>query len=229
MPVTAPDLSGTLPETVETQHSVNGKQWTTFTPDGTTETEMAYFRIRNTSDTPITLELAEIPLQVPEASSKPVESPEASTNMGTYSDYMISNVADGDKNSFFWSSAPPVANSSYIMLDLKENLNISDIILTFRDGDQPSGSVDLQVSDDGSTWTKVNTFTADDITDNTYTFALSAKARYVRMFIATITSNTWLQLAEFEVIASSGTAIINVAEDHNGRTIPTLDDRSLTT
>jgi len=65
MPVTAPDLSGTLPETVETQHSVNGKQWTTFTPDGTTETEMAYFRIRNTSDTPITLELAEIPLQVP--------------------------------------------------------------------------------------------------------------------------------------------------------------------
>ncbi len=229
MPVTAPDLSGTLPETVETQHSVNGKQWTTFTPDGTTETEMAYFRIRNTSDTPITLELAEIPLQVPEASSKPVESPEASTNMGTYSDYMISNVADGDKNSFFWSSAPPVANSSYIMLDLKENLNISDIILTFRDGDQPSGSVDLQVSDDGSTWTKVNTFTADDITDNTYSFALSAKARYVRMFIATITSNTWLQLAEFEVIASSGTAIINVAEDHNGRTIPTLDDRSLTT
>ena len=45
----------------------------------------------------------------------------------SYSDYMISNVADGDKNSFFWSSAPPVANSSYIMLDLKENLNISDI------------------------------------------------------------------------------------------------------
>ncbi len=79
------------------------------------------------------------------------------------------NVADGDKTPFL-GSAPPVANSSYIMLDLKKTSTYRTQSSLSATATSLRGSVDLQVSDDGSTWTKINTFTADDITDNTYSF-----------------------------------------------------------
>lgn len=215
---------------LELQYSVNGKQWMPCS-SATEGTLMAYLRLKNTSAADVTVDRrSSLTCDMPVISAPATVSPVASTNLGTYSTYVISNILDGNTSTHFWSDAAPVGGSSYIRIDMGATVPLTDIKLTFCSGDRPTGTVSLQTSDDASTWSTLCSFTADDITGSTYTAsAAGTTARYVRLFFVSANTTHWFQLAEFEVgYSTSATSAIDVAEDHNGSFSAALDDRSLT-
>lgn len=215
----------------ELQYSVSGKQWQTYT-QADADTHMAYIRIKNTSDADVTISRASaITCRIPVHETPAEVNPVATTNLGTYSTYVIGNILDGNTSTHFWSSAAPVAGSSYIRIDMGASVPLNDIKLTFCSGDRPTGTVELQTSDNADTWSTLCSFTADDITGSTFTASASGiTARYVRLFFVSANTTHWFQLAEFEVgYDSSSPNVIEVAEDHNGNFSAALDDRSLTT
>ncbi len=214
-----------LPAGLEPEYSVSGKEWTTYTGEDE-YTAMAYFRLHNTTENQITLDFDELIYTVPDIVID--TDPVASTNMGTWQSYVIDNVTDGNTDTFFWSNEAQ-SEGDYVMLDFGASNPRNDITLTFTGNDMPTGSVEIQLSNDDSDWTTISTFTASDITDNVYTCsAAGMSARYVRMHISSVTGGNWLQLSEFSVTSSSG-ANISVAEDSDNMPIAGLDDRSLST
>ena len=71
----------------------------------------------------------------------------------------------------------------------------------------------------------MKSFTASAISNSIYTCNAGGKsARYVRLYLKSISGNNWFQLTEFEVTSSH---ITPVAEDNEGNPITLLDDRSL--
>ncbi|MBQ3554925.1 MAG: discoidin domain-containing protein [Bacteroidales bacterium] len=141
--------------------------------------------------------------QVYEYSSTPTLSLTAETEIPYYwtpQNFVVDYVVDGDVDSYFFSSRN-LATGDYITLTLAQESTISDIKLTFMNGDQPNGSV-IEISNDKSDWTQVASFNKSDIstTDYTYSCSLSnAVAKYVRLRF-TEASDGWFKLAEFEVI-----------------------------
>lgn len=89
----------------------------------------------------------------------------------------------------------------------------------------PTGEALIQLSDNAQDWTTVKSFTASAISNSIYTCNAGGKsARYVRLYLKSISGNNWFQLTEFEVTSSR---ITPVAEDNEGNPITLLDDRSL--
>ena len=217
-------------EDVRLQYSVNGKQWLDVDINEAEPVVMAYLRIRNLSGYDVVLPSDRLRCSVDDSDLPESLSPVATTNMGTYMSYNISNILDGDISTFFWSNSAPSAGS-YIMVDLGQSVPVDDIMLTFRSGDKPSGEVALQLSDDASSWTTLSTFTSSDIVDEVYSFSADgASTRYVRMLIQSVTTNEWLQIAEFDVAyQTSDHKAREVAEDNNGVSSSALDDRNLST
>lgn len=221
--VTIEGLTASLTNHLSIEYSINGKEWTDFTTEEhTLPQEMAYFRIKNKGKSNQTLSTDEITFRMPNSeSSTPVE---VTTNMTTYQTYRIANVIDGNVSTKFWSNGPQ-KQGDYVQVDFGSSAARYDITLHFADGDTPTGEAVVQLSDDGQKWTNVKSFTASDISNKVYTCNASGKsARYVRLYLQSVSGGNWFQLAEFEV---TGSRITPVAEDNDGNPITLLDDRSL--
>ena len=160
-----------------------------------------YVRLRFTESAAGWVKVTEF--QVFEYSSTPTLFLTAETEIPAYwtpQNFVVDYVVDGDVDSYFFSSRN-LATGDYITLTLAEESTISDIKLTFMNGDQPNGSV-IEISDDKSDWTQVVSFNKSNIstTDYTYSCSLSGQtAKYVRLRF-TEASDGWFKLAEFEVI-----------------------------
>lgn len=212
-----------LPDGIILEHSISGKEWQPW--DGE-ETLMAYFRLRGDSDEPVQISFNTLSYSVPEVSDD--TTPKVSTNMGTYQTYDISNILDGLDNTYFWSNNAQQIGD-YITLDFGASNPRGAISLLFNNGDQPSGTAEIQLSDNNSDWTTIASFSASDIISNTFNCDANGKsARYVRLYITSVSGGYWLQLAEFSV-NSKTSATTAVAVDHEGKGITQLNDISLTT
>ena len=132
--------------------------------------------------------------------------PSVSTNMNTYQTNSISYAMDNNMNTKFYSSAG--ANiGDYIQVDLGSEIAIFDASIIFGGDPNVAGSVDgfatmqLQVSNNGSSWTNVGEPMSKDeyqfnIDKYTATFKTDGVgARYIR-FSATQASDSWVQAYE---------------------------------
>lgn len=220
--VTIETLPASLTNNLSIEYSINGKEWTDFIPNGDTAQEMAYFRIKNNSNTSHLISTNGISFRTPATeSSTPVE---ATTNMKTYQTYSIGKIIDGDLSTKFWSDGAQKAGE-YVQLDFGTSAPRYDITLHFSDGDTPTGEAIIQLSDNGQDWVDVKSFRDSDISNRIYTCSAGGKtARYVRLYLQSVSGGNWFQLMEFEV---TGSRVTPVAEDNEGNPISLLDDRSL--
>lgn len=219
-------LEKDLPEGLELQYSVSGKEWTAYSlPDDLgVEKEIAYIRVKNVSTSPVQIPVGSISVSVPAIDDS---DPVPSTNMDTYLSYNISNVVDGSMETFFWKDGGQEAGD-YIMLDFSESLPRYGVKIGFTDSDRPTGTVVVEVSEDGQLWTEKASFTQSDIDSEGmyYCNINGAWCRYVRMRLESVGEEYWLQVAEFEVDAKKS---IEQGCDENGTPISVLGDRKLTT
>lgn len=212
-----------LPDGIVLEHSISGKDWQVWNGE---ETLMAYFRLRGNSSDPVELTFDRLSYSVPEVSDE--TTPQISTNMGTWNTYDISNIIDGLSHTYFWSNNAQ-QSGDYITLDFGASNPRGAISLLFNSGDQPTGSVEIQLSDNNTDWNTIASFTAADLVDNTYNCdANGISARYVRLYLASVSGGNWFQLAEFTV-SSKTAAATAVAVDSEGKAISQLNDISLTT
>lgn len=211
-----------LPDGVVLEHSISGKEWTLWEGE---ETDMAYFRLRGNSESEVTLNFNTLPYSKPVI---PVDSkPTATTNMGTYQSYVISNIVDGQSSTFFWSNDSQ-HEGDYITLDFGASNPRRNITLLFNKGDHPTGTALIQLSNDASQWSTIASFTDSDIIDNTFTCSANdTPARYVRLYIQSVSNTNWFQLAEFTVTSLASQSIATTY-DAEGNAITTLNDISLT-
>lgn len=212
-----------LPDGVVLEYSISGKEWQQWNGE---ETIMAYFRLRGNSAEPVELTFDQLAYSVPVVSDD--TTPEVSTNMGTWGAYNITNVIDGDNDTYFWSNNSQSVGD-YVLLDFGASNPRGNISLVFNSGDHPTGTVEIQLSDNNSTWSTVASFSESDLTNNTYSCdAKGASARYVRLYLSSVSGGNWFQLAEFSV-NSQTSATTSVAVDSEGNAITQLNDISLTT
>lgn len=215
-----------LPDGLEIQYSVNGKEWTAYTlPDDIdVKKEIAYIRVKNISSTAVQIPFASLSVTVP-ATDK--GNPVVSTNMAKYSSYNIENVLDGSMETYFWKNGGQKAGD-YIMLDFSESLPRYGVTIGFTGSDRPSGKVAVEISEDGQHWTEKAEFTQADIDDEgIYTCNMNGTwGRYVRMYLKTVGEAYWLQVAEFSVDSKE---TIEQGNNENGKPVPCLSDRKLTT
>ncbi len=68
--------------------------------------------------------------------------------MSVYSTYSVTNVIDGDVDTYFWKDGAQ-AVGDYITLDYGGTLPFFDITLTFTSNDRPTGSGVVEISGDG--------------------------------------------------------------------------------
>lgn len=218
------ELKQSLPEGLEIQYSVSGKEWTPYTlPDDlSVEKEIAYVRIKNTSSLSAEIPLSALSVSVPAIDTA---DPVAYTNMPTYGMNYIENVLDGDMETFFWKDGSQQAGD-YIMLDFSTSLPRYGVTIGFTANDRPSGTVAVEISEDGEKWTEKALFTESDIdASGLYTCDLGGEwGRYVRMNIKSVGTGYWFQVAEFSVESN---ASIQQCIDETGKSVACLSDRKL--
>ncbi|MEG1575066.1 MAG: beta-N-acetylglucosaminidase domain-containing protein, partial [Bacteroidales bacterium] len=147
-----------IPDEFDFEYSVNGKEWTVFSPDGKTKIEMAYFRIRNVShgvSKAIRIENISTKMVV----SGPVKLLSATTNLPQYSSYSVNNIINYNNNNFFWSSREQ-RTDDYIRVDMGDINGIYKIELLFDSNDQPTGNCVIEISPDASSWESIANFSA---------------------------------------------------------------------
>lgn len=214
--------SPALPDGVVLEYSISGKEWEKWEGE---ETPMAYFRLRGNTEEIVPINFDRIEYTAPVTGV--VTQPTANTNMGVWQTYTVNNVVDGDETTFFWSNAAQ-STGDYILLDFGSEAPRGNVTLLFNSGDKPSGTALVQVSNDASQWTTVATFSKSDIVNNTYECSANGiSARYVRLYLDTVTDGSWFQLAEFTV-ETLGNAPLAVAYDAENNPISELNDISLT-
>ncbi len=215
-----------LPEGLEVQYAINGKEWTPYClPDDTdVKREIAYVRIKNISDSDLQIPIQRLSLTA-EAGAV-IATPIVSTNMDTYKTYTVDLVADGSASTYFWRNGGQ-AVGDYIMLDYSSPIPCNTVKIVFNKNDQPTGIVAIEVSNDALSWEEKQTFTSEDLdSDHVYTCNLGGGSyRYVRMYLKTIGLLYWLQVAEFSVESASST--IGLCYNEKEEVVPTLYDRNL--
>lgn len=220
------DVGESLPDGLEIQYSVNGKEWTAYSlPDDIdVKKEIAYVRVKNVSSAAV-----QIPFELLSVSLPSFDKlyPDVETNMKSYGSNYIENVLDGSMETFFWKNGGQKAGD-YITLDFSESLPRYEVTIGFTTSDRPSGTVAVEVSNDGQIWTEKAEFTQIDIDANGYySCSLGGDAsRYVRMYLKTVGEAYWLQVAEFSVDAKK---LISQGNNEQGESVPCLSDRKLTT
>ena len=143
--------------------------------------------------------------------------------MPAYQDYTISNVIDGSASTYFWKDGGQAAND-YILLTYPTAQPVYQISITFTPNDQPSGMATIEISTDNKNWQTVTEFTSSQL-DASHTLTCDANgavAKYVRFVIRYITSEYWLQVAEFNAEMSEK---YTQTTDQNGDKIASLSDR----
>lgn len=218
-------LPASLIRNFAVEYSINGKEWFSFVPDGSTAIEMAYVRIKNIDLEEKVIPVDELAVNFPSgASITPIN---VSTNMSVYSTYKIEHVIDQDYTTFFWKDGTQAVND-YVTLDYGVSAQRYEIVLHFNRADYVTGTALLQLSDNNKDWETVSTFTSSDLSGE-YVYSCNANgksARYVRLLLQSVYGGNWFQLAEFEV---AGVKNIPIACDDKDNPVFTLDDRSLAT
>lgn len=126
---------------------------------------------------------------------------DVTTTMGQYGDNAPSRAADGDDNTFWWSSSSPSAGSS-LTVDLGEVKEVGNVVIEQGRAANQTGDMiyhaAVEVSSDGQQWERVGTYeNSPTITQN---LPAGTQARYVRL-VATAASSNWVQVREFTVSA----------------------------
>lgn len=125
----------------------------------------------------------------------------ATTTLGTYRDYVIGRIVDGDPASMFWSSsAPEVGDMVQVELEESHPVRYVQVQMAKSDstpGDQVYQGV-LELSADGETWTEIGA------TDGTAVARARldepVDARFCRLRVtAKNPTGQWVQIREFGV------------------------------
>src|SRR5699024_11069590 len=142
-----------------------------------------------------------------ELSEGPVGYPaDASASMGTYSDYGIENITDGDLNSLFWSDQAG-STGDWVQVDLGEPKQVGHIEVHQSDSDDVTGDMfydaALQYSLDGSTWHDIGSYQDSPLV--MADLAEPVQARYIRLqATGDNPGGKWVKIREFVVTATSG-------------------------
>lgn len=218
-------VSAGFPDELRVEYSLNGKNWTMLEPDGSTYTEMAYFRVRNVTEgvtktintASLTGKIKTIGLYSPTS---------ASTNMPQYQYYSISNIINYNSASYFWSSRNQ-QDGDWVSIDLGKDCVIYEVQLDFESNDQPAGDCVIEISSNGNSWEEINSFNTSEIRDNKYVCSITGEktGRYVRFMIVKA-SGGWLKLTNFKVYNGRDIA---AAKDNNNIYSSALNDGSLST
>lgn len=136
-----------------------------------------------------------------EYQSKPVSvnySATATASRTAYSDskttYAASNLIDGNAETKYWSNGKQTVGD-YVQVDLGAAISFDTVRLTSLDNDDKCNNADVMVSADGSSWTRIGSYTGSSSSDS-FTNTLS-QARYIKVAI-TQSKENWWQLAEIE-------------------------------
>ena len=136
-----------------------------------------------------------------EYQSKPVSvnySATATASRTAYSDskttYAASNLIDSNAETKYWSNGKQTVGD-YVQVDLGAAISFDTVRLTSLDNDDKCNNADVMVSADGSSWTRIGSYTGSSSSDS-FTNTLS-QARYIKVAI-TQSKENWWQLAEIE-------------------------------
>ena len=222
--VTVSVSSNALPGEFFYEYSINGKEWFSFTPDGTTPIELAYVRVRNVSrEVAKPIGVASLTINIPKSGIlTPVN---VETNIPQYENNAVANVINYSNDHFFWSSRAQQAGD-YIRVDLGASRSIYKVEITFDSNDQPTGDCAIQISTNGSSWQNIATFVDDDIVDKTFSVVGSNVGRYVQFKMNSAVGDNWLKVVKIKVYEGKEIA---VSRDNSGAYTAALDDRSLAT
>lgn len=142
-----------------------------------------------------------------EPSEGPVGYPaNASTSMGTYSDYGIENITDGDLSSLFWSNQAG-STGDWVQVDLGEAQPVGHIEVHQSDSDDVTGDMfydaALQYSLDGSTWHDIGSYQDSPLV--MADLAEPVQARYIRLqATGDNPDGKWVKIREFVVTPTPG-------------------------
>lgn len=120
-----------------------------------------------------------------------------SASLECYQEYDISNITDGDENTYYWSNG--AADKGFnIKLDLGKKTNVRNIVL--KSGNSPSGADYIynglmQYSNDGKTWTNIG---GAYTTKNIIVSGINIDCRYIR-YISNSVQGYWMSVSEFVV------------------------------
>ncbi|MCM3661699.1 beta-N-acetylglucosaminidase domain-containing protein [Georgenia satyanarayanai] len=129
----------------------------------------------------------------------------ATSSMGTYQDYAVDRMTDGDQESLYWSNET-ARTGDYVQVDLGEPREVGRVAVHQADSDNEGGDrfsdATLQYSLDGEEWTDI-----EDFTDTSVAVAdldEPVTARYVRLVAnADNSGGAWVKVREFVVSAAS--------------------------
>ncbi|WP_171016668.1 beta-N-acetylglucosaminidase domain-containing protein [Pseudalkalibacillus caeni] len=128
------------------------------------------------------------------------------TSMGTYSNYSLKNLIDGDPSTLYWSSSA-AGVGDYVGVDLGGVYTIDSIELLMGSTDGPVARPDdyihhgiLEVSKDGSNWTPI----VEKENETDISVEADLQARYVR-YRAVESQTNWVQVREFNVKSNKPT------------------------
>lgn len=204
-------FSEELPAGCRLEYSLNGAEWSIWNAESG-NVDAAYVRIVNEGKTTVSLNGT----LTAEVVYKAVENPVASTNMGTYSYYRISNICDGDLSSKYYSSDGSSVGD-YVQVDYGHAVPLHDVVIWYAGN--PKGAAEgidgfmstkLEVSTDNVTWKQIGEIYSasnpDQYVSMTIDGGIRARlewnaggelARYVR-FSATESYGNWVQVFEVE-------------------------------
>jgi len=129
----------------------------------------------------------------------------ATSSMGTYQDYAVERMTDGDHTSLYWSDEAGRAGD-WVQVDLGEPREVGRVAVHQADSDTGAGDrfadATLQYSLDGEAWTDIESFrdTSLAVAD----LDEPVTARYVRLVAnADNPGGAWVKVREFVVSAAS--------------------------
>ena len=114
-----------------------------------------------------------------------------SANIDTYNEFVLANAVDQDLSTRLWTKGTQEPGQ-YIQFEFRFARELSAIqVISVLNGDRIS-KADVEVSMDGTTWTKVSELTD---ADNQIVEFAPVQAKYVR-FLITETKNAWISIDE---------------------------------
>lgn len=122
-----------------------------------------------------------------------------STNYSTYQSYSLSNANDGNTSTYFWS-AEAQASDKYVLVTFSDYVDMTSFsTYSSNANDYPNTCNELQVSADGSNWTKIGDFQASQT--STFTDITDAqRIKYARIYGTGSTSGkNWLVINEITI------------------------------
>lgn len=110
-----------------------------------------------------------------------------------YTSYSASNLIDGDKNTYYWSSKARTVGA-YAQVDLGAAIPFDAVRIIPTNNADAKCTADVEVSADGSSWTTIGNYDGTKITILSNT---AGNVRYIKVKI-TKASDYWWQLAEIQ-------------------------------